>query len=356
MTLSGLPRLKQLPGPILITGHTGFKGTWATLLLDFLNIPVVGYSLEPTHDSLFNKVKPGNLQASRFADVRDESSLKKFFNEVKPSAVIHLAAQPLVIESYRTPLETFETNVIGTANVLSVARDIDSILGLIAVTTDKVYENQNIARRFIESDALRGKDPYSASKVGAEAAIAAWQQITAINGGLRVTAVRAGNVIGGGDMADNRLIPDVIRGVRTNSKVEIRNPQSTRPWQHVLDPLLGYLMTLEFQLSGGQIDALNFGPAEESLSVASVIRVIEKEWPDCVEFDYSQSEANTPTLESKTLDLNSQEAKRTLGWEPTWSQASAIESSINWWKEVLFENLSESEACLRDIQTIKNFS
>ena len=353
MTLSGLPRLRQLPGPVLITGHTGFKGTWATLLLDFLNIPVVGYSLEPTQNSLFNKVKPGNLQVSKFADVRDRSSLTKFLHEVKPSAVIHLAAQPLVIESYRTPLETFETNVIGTANILSAARDIDSILGLIAVTTDKVYENQNMGRRFIESDALRGKDPYSASKVGAEAAIAAWQQIAEINGGLRVTAVRAGNVIGGGDMADNRLIPDVVRGIRTNSRVEIRNPQSTRPWQHVLDPLLGYLMTLEFQLSGGHLKALNFGPVEESLSVASVVHVIEKEWPECVEFDYPEIEARVTTLESKTLDLDSQKAGTTLGWVPTWSQESAIRSTINWWKDVLFEKVSESEACIRDIQAIK---
>jgi CDP-glucose 4,6-dehydratase len=355
VTLSGLPRLRQLPGPILITGHTGFKGTWTTLLLDFLNIPVVGYSLEPTQDSLFNKVKPSNLQVSRFADVRDRSSLTKIFNEVKPSAVIHLAAQPLVIESYRTPLETFETNVIGTANVLSAARDTHSILGLIAVTTDKVYENLNMGRRFIESDALRGKDPYSASKVAAEATVAAWQQIAEIKGGQKITAVRAGNVIGGGDMADNRLIPDVVRGIKNNRKVDIRNPQSTRPWQHVLDPLLGYLMTLEFQLTGGSVEALNFGPAEESLSVASVIQIIKKEWPDCVEFDYSQSETNIPTLESKTLDLNSQKAETTLGWAPNWSQESAIRSSINWWKDVLLENVSESEACLRDIQTIKNF-
>ena len=154
-------------------------------------------------------------------------------------------------------------------------------------------------------------------------------------------------------MADNRLIPDVVRGIRTNSRVEIRNPQSTRPWQHVLDPLLGYLMTLEFQLSGGYLDALNFGPTEESLSVASVIHVIEKEWPDCVEFDYPEKEVSVNTLESKTLDLDSQKAVRTLGWVPTWSQESAIRSTINWWKDVLFEKVSESEACIRDIHAIK---
>ena len=141
---------------------------------------------------------------------------------------------------------------------------------------------------------------------------------------------------------------------KKKKKLIIRNPNSTRPWQHVLDPLLGYLMTLEFQLTGGCVDALNFGPAEESLSVASVIQIIKKEWPDCVEFDYSQSETNIPTLESKTLDLNSQKAETTLGWAPNWSQESAIKSSINWWKDVVLENVSESEACLRDIQTVKH--
>jgi CDP-glucose 4,6-dehydratase len=321
--------------------------------LESLNIPVVGYSLEPTENSLFDKVRPSNLEVSKFADVRDNSTLKKFLSDVKPSAVIHLAAQPLVIESYRTPRETFDTNVMGTVNILSAACDIDSILGFVAVTTDKVYENQNIGRRFVETDTLRGKDPYSSSKVAAEAVIAAWQQISEINGGQKITVARAGNVIGGGDMAANRLIPDVVRGIKTNGRVEIRNPGSTRPWQHVLDPLLGYLITLEYQLSGGQIDALNFGPKEESLSVESVIRVIEMEWPDCVPFDYPRVESSYPALESKTLDLDSKKAEQILGWEPTWTQELAVKSTVNWWKDVLSQKVSESEACLRDIQALK---
>ena len=355
MTLSGLQRLKELPGPILVTGHTGFKGTWATLLLEFLNIPVVGYSLEPTQESLFNKVNPSNLYASQIADIRDKVSLAKFIKSVKPSAVIHLAAQPLVIESYRTPLETFETNVIGTANLLSVARDSDSIQGIIAVTTDKVYENQNNGRRFIESDSLRGKDPYSASKVATEAVIAAWQQIIEINGGKKITAVRAGNVIGGGDMADNRLIPDVVRGIKFSENVEIRNPKSTRPWQHVLDPLFGYLMTLEYQLSKGSIDALNFGPNEKSLTVGAVVEIITTEWPDCVEFIYPNADLEIPQLESLNLDLDSKKARTTLGWVPTWNQETAIKASISWWRDVLTKKMSEAEACLNDIKVINHF-
>jgi len=353
MTISGLQKLKKLPGPILITGHTGFKGTWATLLLEFLNIPVAGYSLEPTQTSLFNKVKPSNLLASKFDDIRDRNSLEKFIQEIKPSVVIHLAAQPLVIESYRAPLETFETNVIGTANLLSIAQNSQSIVGVIGVTTDKVYENQNAGRRFIESDPLKGKDPYSASKVGTEAVIAAWQQIVSINGGPKITAVRAGNVIGGGDLAANRLIPDVVRGIQSSTNVVIRNPLSTRPWQHVLDPLLGYLMTLEHQLSGSKIDSLNFGPSEESLNVGTVVRIIEDNWSNCAKFLYPNKDLEITKLESKSLDLDSKKAHDLLGWQPNWTQESAIKSSIIWWRDVLANNLNETEACQRDMNLLQ---
>ena len=252
--------LRALDGPILITGHTGFKGTWLSLLLERMEIEYVGFSLPPTEDSLFSKLDRNNQAPSVFGDIRDISFVRAVFNKYKPSAVIHLAAQPLVLESYNTPVETFETNVMGTVNVLDIGIRLQSTKGIVAVTTDKVYRNDNTGRRFIETDPLVGKDPYSASKVGAEAAIAAWQQISRSSSDLSISSVRAGNVIGGGDSAKNRLLPDLVRGFINKQDVEIRNPNSTRPWQHVLDPLIGYLEVLEAGIISKSHLNYNFGP------------------------------------------------------------------------------------------------
>ena len=344
-------RLRELPGPILVTGHTGFKGTWLTLLLERLGVPVVGFSLAPEPDSLFDRAKRTGAIPEAFVDIRDFNAVRQFVEAHRPSVVVHMAAQPLVLESYRTPRETFETNVLGTVNVLESAFRTDSVEAVVVVTTDKVYRNNNTGNSFVESDALAGKDPYSASKVGTEAAVAAWQQISKVAGGPKVVAVRAGNVIGGGDWAENRLIPDLIRGFISGEPIQIRNPDSTRPWQHVLDPLRGYLMALETVLSGEEIFAMNFGPDDSSLTVRQIFEIAKKSWGAENELvtDSSVSEFEKQA-EAISLNLDSTLARKSLGWRPLWSQEEAAIASVQWWKAVFEGHGIASDACQTDIR------
>jgi CDP-glucose 4,6-dehydratase len=284
-----------------------------------------------------------------FIDVRDYPNLNSFVTSSEPSAIIHLAAQPLVLQSYENPLATFETNVMGTANILDCAFSSASVRAIIISTTDKVYKNEGERFQFIESDALSGKDPYSASKVGAESAIAAWQQIRKINGGPRVTSVRAGNVIGGGDLSDNRIIPDLVRAFKSQQQAAIRNPNSTRPWQHVLDPLNGYLQVLKASLEGVEIPSLNFGPKGNSLSVSELVRIARQIWPEATNVEFETSSNQT---ESETLNLNSEAAFKLLSWKPAWSQEDAIESTMRWWRKVLIDDVPPIDACKSDIAAL----
>ena len=340
--------LRGLSGPILVTGHTGFKGTWLTLLLERIGVPVVGLSLAPLPNSLFDRMSRTGAIPEIFHDIRDFDAVEAFMQEHQPSAVIHLAAQPLVLESYQTPRETFETNVMGTVNILDASLKADSVLAIVVVTTDKVYKNDNMGRAFTESDPLGGKDPYGASKVGAEAAVAAWQQISKVSSGVKVVSVRAGNVIGGGDWAENRLMPDLIRGFVDYSKISIRSPMSTRPWQHVLDPLRGYLMTLEAILDDRKIDALNFGPGSESLTVKDVVEISIKTWksPTSVDIDANSDDVT----EATALQLNSSNARDLLGWIPKWSQSESVVATVKWWDRVLNEDVSPWDACQLDVE------
>lgn len=341
-------RLRELSGPILITGHTGFKGCWLTLLLEQLDVPVIGLSLPPETDSLFARAQRTSAVTESFIDIRDLDLVQQFITSHRPSAVIHMAAQPLVFESYRTPRKTFETNVMGTVNVLEASFKTDSVQAVVVVTTDKVYRNYNSGIAFIESDPLAGKDPYSASKVGTETVVAAWQQISKVSGGAKVISVRAGNVIGGGDWAENRIVPELIRGFSTQNVVPIRNPLSTRPWQHVLDPLRGYVMALEAILSGTVIDTLNFGPDSQSLSVQEIVEIGRANWPlpTSVEFlDVSQSE----NIEAIFLQLNSKVARDILKWNSRWGQEESVVATFEWWDKVLNKSISAIEACQSDI-------
>jgi CDP-glucose 4,6-dehydratase len=342
--------LKALSGPVLITGHTGFKGTWMTLLLEELGIETVGISLPPTKDSLYERLERNGVIEEEFVDIRDFESLGKAVTRFKPSAIFHMAAQPLVMESYKTPRETFETNVMGTANLLSAALNIKSILAVTVITTDKVYKNENTGRRFLESDPLAGKDPYSASKVGTEAVVSAWQQIVEVEGGPRFISVRAGNVIGGGDFAENRIIPDLVRGIILGKPVEIRNPMSTRPWQHVLDPLYGYVQALEYSLSNAQSRQFNFGPTENSLSVESVIDIFAKEFPDSLKLTINHFD-KVKKMESIELDLDSTLASRELNWSPKFNQVQAISNTAQWWKKVLSSSETAIDATKSDLFT-----
>ena len=343
-------RLRELPGPLLLTGHTGFKGTWMTFLLEHLEVPVVGYSLAAEKDSLFDRADRTGVIPEAIADIREYEALEQFVDLHKPSTIIHMAAQPLVLKSYESPRETFDINVMGTVNVLDIAFKKDFIKAIIIVTTDKVYRNDNSGRAFIESDPLEGKDPYSASKVGTEAVVAAWQQIAKVSGGPKVISVRAGNVIGGGDFAKDRIIPDLLRSAINGKPVEIRNPESTRPWQHVLDPCVGYLMALEALLQGVELGALNFGPDAESLEVRIVVETSLEFFPE-IRTNTPLSAATRASVESKVLGLNPRFAQSCLNWQPRWSQNEAIRLTFSWWKEVLSKNAKIEELCRNEIKS-----
>jgi CDP-glucose 4,6-dehydratase len=342
----------SLNGPVLVTGHTGFKGTWLTLLLEKLGVEVIGFSLEPEKNSLYTRIRREGKILEQFADVRNISAVRKFIENNKPVAVIHLAAQPLVLESFKSPRDTFDTNVMGTVNLLDSSFMSKSVKAFLAITTDKVYQNENKGLAFKESDALAGKDPYSASKVGAESAVDAWQQISISLGGPRVTAIRSGNVIGGGDWAKNRLIPDLIRGFSQNDVVRIRNPLSTRPWQHVLDPLIGYLMTLQEVLNGRNIDSINFGPTGSSMTVHEVVEIAKQFWGGTVQI--AISETKDAVYEARALELDSSLAKQLLNWKPIWSQKQSVEATLGWWKNLIIEKQDPLDLCLSDVELALN--
>lgn len=336
-------------GPVLVTGHTGFKGTWLTMLLEQLGIEVVGLSLEPRPTSLFTRAKRLGKIKEEFMDIRNETNIEKFISRIKPKIIIHLAAQSLVIESYRNPKQTFDVNVSGLTNILDISSRSNSIEVILVSTTDKVYENHENGRSFTEDDPLRGKDPYSASKVAAENAIIAWRNLVKLNFNQKILTARAGNVVGGGDFSENRLIPDLVRAFSKNSELRIRNPLSTRPWQHVLDPLTGYLEMIYQALNGNDLGVLNFGPVGNSMSVKQVVDIALEIWPtDCRVI----LEANPNDLESETLELNSARAKKELGWVPFWTQEEAVKDSILWWKDVLIDLVDVPSRCQQDIDRI----
>lgn len=344
-----ISRNKKLSGPVLVTGHTGFKGTWLTLLLEALDIEVIGLSLQAQPNSLYQRLhRFGQIQEA-FIDIRSRDGIEKFIQIAKPSLIFHLAAQPLLLDSYKSPIETFEVNVIGTANVLDVSFQCGFVESIVVSTTDKVYRNTNNKVRFIESDPLAGKDPYSASKVGTENAILAWQSIQKIYGGPQVAAVRAGNVIGGGDWAKNRIVPDLVRAFTENTSLEIRNPQSTRPWQHVLDPLHGYVLTAIALKEGKEILSLNFGPSEPSLSVGNLVSIANQTWVNKSEIIYGDGKN---MVEAENLDLNSNLAWEMLNWKPLWTQEEAIIATFEWWKSVFFNQAKPLELCKKEIEFV----
>jgi CDP-glucose 4,6-dehydratase len=341
-------RLREMPGPLLLTGHTGFKGTWMTLLLEHLGVPVIGYSLPAEKNSLFERAGRIGEIPEAFADVRDYQALEKFIDSHKPSTVIHMAAQPIVIKSYENPRYTFEVNVMGTVNLLDIAFKKDFIKAIIVVTTDKVYRNDNSGRAFVETDPLEGKDPYSASKVGAESVVAAWQQIAKVSGGPKIVSVRAGNVVGGGDFAENRIIPDLVRGAISGKPVEIRNPISTRPWQHVIELAHGYISTLDAILSGVIVKALNFGPVGLNVDVKKVVAIGQEILPGIL-VDIPEIEMGFIDIEAKALRLDSTLASDEIQWSCIWNQELSIKKTFHWWLEYLHNRKAASQLCMTEI-------
>ena len=318
---------------VLVTGHTGFKGSWLTLWLTSMGAEVVGYSLPPnTEPAMYNVLKLGEKCTSVFADIRDREYLKKVFTEYKPEIVFHLAAQPLVRLSYHEPVETYEANVIGTLNVLEAARECASVKAFVNVTTDKCYENKEINRGYKEDEPMGGHDMYSSSKGCVEIMSSSFRRSFLQNGKpYAMGTARAGNVIGGGDWALDRLIPDCVQFINANKPIEIRNPVAVRPWQHVLEPLSGYLTLGQKLLEDGDkyAQGFNFGPNEESvLTVADVAqRVVTY---------YGRGEvvvgAKSDLHEANLLMLNIEKAKEVLNWTPTYNADEAIQETVEWYK------------------------
>jgi CDP-glucose 4,6-dehydratase len=316
---------------VLVTGHTGFKGSWLVLWLQILGAKVKGISLPP--ETSPNHWKLLGLDVDSYhIDIRDEVELRKKIIEVDPEIVFHLAAQPLVRCSYRQPLETWATNVMGTANVLDACRQIESLAAIVVVTTDKCYQNKEWVWGYRESDPLGGHDPYSASKGGSELVAASYRSsfFNTPTSPLLATA-RAGNVIGGGDWSEDRLIPDLVNAIRRNKSLEIRSPNATRPWQHVLECLSGYLM-LGQQLLKGNIataEAWNFGPDREgNRQVKQVLASLQAHWPSV---EWNCSDVLQPH-EAQLLHLDSGKAREKLSWRPVWTFDEGVAATAEWYR------------------------
>ncbi len=317
---------------IFVTGHSGFKGGWLSLWLKILGAEVLGYSLEPdTNPSFFKAIGLENKINSAFADILDYEKLNQVMNDFKPEIVFHLAAQPLVRKSYYEPILTYKTNVIGTLNVLEAARNCESVKAFVNITSDKCYENKELSCAYCEDDSMGGHDMYSSSKACAEIMSSSYRKSFLEDKSYLLATARAGNVIGGGDWSEDRLIPDCVRAVESNQAVKIRNPFAVRPWQFVLEPLSGYLVLGEKLLSGKKdfAQAFNFGPERESiLTVEQITKLVIKE--------YLKGEIiieNAADLhESKLLMLDSQKSKNVLEWSPLYNINEAVSKTVEWYK------------------------
>ena len=313
----------------MITGHTGFKGSWLSLMLKELGHEVSGISLDPEGDSLFTQAQLNNIFTHDIrSDIREFNSLKSHFAAINPQVVIHLAAQPLVRYSYLYPLETFHSNVMGTLNVLEASKFLSELNATLIITTDKVYKNFGHLRGYLETDQLGGDDPYSASKAAADIASQSWIKSF---GDYPIAIARAGNVIGGGDWAADRLIPDLVKSYARNESAIVRNPDSVRPWQHVLDCLNGYLTLIDSMISIGTAGEWNFGPDHnQKHTVKEVIEGFAKNFNLSVKPWYSDSNVNP--AESNLLLLDSTKARDQLHWKDHLDFANSLSWSANWYQ------------------------
>lgn len=328
----------------LITGHTGFKGAWLIMLLKQRGHTVSGVSLEPATDSLFDKVEASkSLNFDLRCDIGELGKLEETFKQVKPDVVIHLAAQSLVRESYREPILTMQTNVLGTLNVLKASQAVGGVKAQLIVTTDKVYENVGKPTGYVETDPLGGKDPYSASKAMADIATQSW---LASFENPPTAIARAGNVIGGGDVCADRLIPDLVRSYCSGQIPQLRAPDSIRPWQHVLDCLNGYLLLVDKILETRVNGAWNFGPTDlQTKSVADVAEIAGDSWG--IDTKWQQDFSPHPHEASQLL-LNSDKARRELGWSDKLNFEESIRWTIDWYKNV-YDGLDPVKAILKNI-------
>lgn len=339
---------------VLVTGSTGFKGAWLCRMLNLLGAEVTGYALTPpTEPNLWDIANLESSVKQCMADIRDLDTLREVFVAAQPQTVLHLAAQPLVIDSYDDPHYTYETNVMGTVNVLECVRATESVESFLNVTTDKVYENlERPGYGYCEDDKLDGFDPYSNSKSCSELVTHSYAKSFfapgshgAAAGRCRISTARAGNVIGGGDFAANRIVPDCVRAVEADNALMIRNPNSVRPYQHVLEPLVAYLMIAMFQLEQPEVEGwYNIGPDDkDSVTTGELAELFAKHWGEG--FTYEVGQVDGPH-EANFLKLDNAKAKECLGWNPVWGVNEAIEKTVEWTRAWLEGGDAAAAACL----------
>ena len=317
---------------VFITGHTGFKGAWMCKFLVSAGADITGYSLEPEEKSLFKVAEIEKDVKSVFGDIRNYESLKKAFDETQPEIVIHLAAQPIVRESYKNPRYTYETNVMGTLNLLECARLNNCVKSFLNVTTDKVYENKEWCWGYRENEPLNGFDPYSNSKSCSELITSSYKNSFFADKKVAISTARAGNVIGGGDFAVDRIIPDCIRAAQKHETIIVRNPYSTRPYQHVLEPVMAYLMIAQKQYENTDFaGSYNVGPDDcDCFQTGALVDLFVKHWQEGLNWE-DKSEKNAPH-EANFLKLDCSKLKSTFGWKPRWNLDKAVEKVVEWTK------------------------
>jgi CDP-glucose 4,6-dehydratase len=340
---------------VLITGHTGFKGSWLSILLNWLGADIYGYALNPpTNPNLYELAGIDKIVSSTIGDIRNYDLFVDNLKRVSPEIIIHMAAQPLVMESYKNPRETYEINVIGTVNVLDAVRKVKGIRSVLNITTDKCYENKEWPWGYRENEPMGGFDPYSNSKGCSELVTASFRN-SFFNAsdydkhGVALASARAGNVIGGGDWAVDRLIPDFIRAITKGEKLKIRNPYSTRPWQHVLEPLSGYLTLCQKLYTEGSkfADGWNFGPDDsDNKNVEWIASTLCNLWQDGSGYEVDK---DSYPHEAHYLKLDCSKAKRLLGWSPVWTIETSLQSIVEWNKAWL-NNADMREVCIDQIE------
>lgn len=340
---------------VYLTGHTGFKGSWLSLWLQNMGALVKGYSLEAnTKPALFTIANVAEEMESEIGDIRDLEQLTKSMVSFKPDILIHMAAQPLVRLSYKEPVATYTTNVIGTVNVLEAARKCTNLKAIVSVTTDKCYENKERERGYRENEPMGGHDPYSSSKGCAELVTSAYRRsFFSSENTASLASARAGNVIGGGDWAEDRLIPDILRAFEKSEPVIIRNPLSTRPWQHVLEPLSGYLvLAQELVLNGDEFaEGWNFGPKDEDCKPVSwILDQMVTSWG--TNASWSIDKNNNPH-EAGFLKLDCSKASNRLKWNPKWNLQETLEMIVNWHQNYL-KGINMKKECLKEINKYTN--
>ncbi len=336
---------------VFLTGHTGFKGSWMSLWLLKAGANLTGYSIGlPTNPSLFEELKIEKQMNSITGDIRDLPAITKAVHEAKPEIVIHMAAQPLVRYSYHEPVETYMTNVMGTVHLFEAVLAAGSVKAILNVTSDKCYENKERKAGYREDEAMGGYDPYSNSKGCAELVTSAYRRSFFEKEEIHLASGRAGNVIGGGDWAQDRLVPDIIRSVLQNETLQIRNPRATRPWQHVLEPVGGYLKLTQklFELGAQFAQGYNFGPAQDDhCDVEKIILKMNRHWNDKIKYKIFQSDLNPH--EAGYLSLDCAKAQADLKWQPRWNVDIALEKTVQWVERRTAQD-SIQEVCLQQIK------